>query len=180
VTFEMAEVAADDPRWTRTDGIFVPRTGGITKWVGGDTTTVKISREQTDGALGVIEIAVHPGGGAAAHSHGREAEAFYVLSGDFEMINGNKVIHAGPGDFFYVPQGNRHGFTNIGKLTGLLLTFMIPGGHEEFWLETGQDPVPGEYPPAWGPEKMAEVMPLIAEHEVTMMPQLPDGVPGDR
>lgn len=41
MTFEMPPIPGkDDPRWTRRDGIFVPRGEGITKWVIGDTTTV--------------------------------------------------------------------------------------------------------------------------------------------
>ncbi|MFF3787718.1 hypothetical protein [Streptomyces sp. NPDC001933] len=41
----------DDPRWTRRNGIFVRRDEGVTKWMTGDTTTVKISSAQTGGAL---------------------------------------------------------------------------------------------------------------------------------
>jgi mannose-6-phosphate isomerase-like protein (cupin superfamily) len=166
----------DDPRWTRKDAIFVPRGGGVTKWVIGDTTTVKISGTQTGGTLGVLESSVPPGGGAIAHSHGREEEAFYVLDGDFAFINGDETIAAGPGDLLFVPRGNRHGFTNTGKLPGRLLTFMLPAGHEEFWLDNGIDPVPGRPAPVWGPEELAALVPELAKHQVTMMPG-PD--PGD-
>ncbi|MFC9754698.1 cupin domain-containing protein [Streptomyces sp. NPDC056921] len=41
-------------------------------------------------------------GGALPHAHGREEEAFYVLSGDFGFVNGDKIIEAGPGDLFFV------------------------------------------------------------------------------
>jgi mannose-6-phosphate isomerase-like protein (cupin superfamily) len=160
----------DDPRWTRRDAIFVPRGGGVTKWVIGDTTTVKISGRQTGGALGVLESSVPPGGGAIAHSHGREEEAFYVLDGDFSFINGDEAIVAGPGDFLFVPRGNRHGFTNTGKLPGRLLTSMLPAGHEQFWLDNGIDPVPGKPAPIWGPEELAALLPELAEHQVTLMP----------
>ncbi|WP_405970468.1 cupin domain-containing protein [Streptomyces sp. NBC_00988] len=161
----------DDPRWTRKDGIFVPRTGGTTKWVIGDTTTVKISAAQTNGALGVLESSVPPGGGAVPHAHGREDEAFYVLSGDFEFVNGDQVISAGPGDFFFVPQGNRHGFTNTGALPAKLLTFLLPGGHERFWLDNGVDPEPGKPAPVWGPENFAALIPELTKHQVTLLPQ---------
>ena len=93
MTFELPPIPdLDDPRWTRRDGLFVRRNEGITKWVIGDTTTVKITAAQTSGALGVLESSVPPGGGAVAHAHGREDEAFYVLSGDFAFINGDETI----------------------------------------------------------------------------------------
>jgi mannose-6-phosphate isomerase-like protein (cupin superfamily) len=174
MTFEMSFIPdKNDPRWTRRDGIFIRRGEGITKWVIGDTTTVKISAAETDGALGVLESSVPPGGGAIAHAHGREDEAFYVLSGDFEFINGDETVTAGPGDFFFVPQGNRHGFTNIGALPGTLLTFLLPGGHERFWLDNGIDPEPGRPAPTWGPEDFAALVPELAKHQVTLFPDAP-------
>src|SRR5262245_5842648 len=105
MTFEIAVPDEDDARWTRRDAVFVPRGEGVTKWVSGDATTVKITAGQTGGVLGVLETAVNPGGGAVPHSHGREEEAFYVLSGDFEFVNGDQTLAAGPGDFLFVPRG---------------------------------------------------------------------------
>jgi mannose-6-phosphate isomerase-like protein (cupin superfamily) len=170
VTFEFALPGPEDPRWTRRDGILVRRDQGITKWVQGDTTTVKLSATQTNGALGVLETVVNPGGGAIPHAHGREEEAFYVLSGDFDFINGDQTLRAGPGDLIFIPRGNRHGFTNVGALPATLLTFMFPGGHEQFWIDNGEDPTPGGRPPVWGPDKLAEVAGELARHHVTVMP----------
>jgi quercetin dioxygenase-like cupin family protein len=173
MTFELPIPERDDPRWTRADGIFVRRAEGITKWVMGDTTTVKITANQTNGALGVLETSVNPGSGAVAHSHGREEEAFYVLSGDFEFLNGDQTFAAGPGDFLFIPRGNRHGFTNIGSLPANLLTFMFPAGHEQFWIDNGDEPRPGEHPPKWGPEDLAHAAAELARHQVTLMPVRP-------
>ncbi|MGW6292192.1 cupin domain-containing protein [Streptomyces sp. NPDC055058] len=160
----------DDPRWTRRDGLFVRRDEGATKWLNGDTTTVKLSSAQTGGALGVLETSVPPGGGAPPHAHGREEETFYVLSGDFGFVNGDETIQAGPGDLLFIPRGNRHGFTNIGNLPGRLLVFIAPGGHEGFWLDNGIDPEPGRSAPAPTPQELAALAAEIAEHQVTLMP----------
>ncbi|GAA1626299.1 hypothetical protein GCM10009733_023780 [Nonomuraea maheshkhaliensis] len=73
-------------------------------------------------------------------------------------------------DAIFVPRGNRHGFTNTGKLPGRLLTFMLPAGHEQFWLDNGIDPVPGKPAPIWGPEELATLIPELAKHQVTRMP----------
>lgn len=82
---------------THRDGVLVRRDEGITKWVQGDSTTVKLTAAQTNGALGVLETVVDPGGGAMPHAHGREEEAFYVISGDFDFINGDQTVRALPG-----------------------------------------------------------------------------------
>ncbi|MFI6339814.1 cupin domain-containing protein [Streptomyces sp. NPDC050535] len=171
MTFVLPRVPdQEDPRWTRRDGIFVRRDEGVTKWMTGDTTTVKISSAQTSGALGVLETSVPPGGGALPHAHGREEEAFYVLSGDFDFVNGDEIIQAGPGDLLFVPRGNRHGFTNTGALPAKLLTFIMPGGHEGFWLDNGTDPQPGKSAPPLGPEGFAALAQELVRHQVTVMP----------
>ncbi|MFC9916602.1 cupin domain-containing protein [Streptomyces sp. NPDC127197] len=173
MTFNVSIPDKKDPRWTRRDGIFVRRGEGITKWLIGDTTTVKISAAQTEGRLGVLETSVPPGGGAVAHSHGREDEAFYILTGDFEFINGDEVLAAGPGDFLWIPRGNRHGFKNVGALPATLLTFLFPGGHEQFWIDNGVDPVPGEQAPKWGPEEFSPLVEELTRHHVTLLPDDP-------
>ncbi|MEU3855709.1 cupin domain-containing protein [Streptomyces sp. NPDC029554] len=160
----------DDPRWTRRDGIFIRRYEGVTKWMAGDTTTVKVSSAQTGGTLGVLEISVPPGSGALPHAHGREEETFYVLSGDFDFVNGDETLQAGPGDLLFVPRGNRHGFTNTGDQPGRLLTFITPGGHESFWLDNGIDPEPGKTAPPLTPQDLAALTAELARHQVTMMP----------
>jgi hypothetical protein len=76
LTFEFAVPGPDDARWTRSDGVLVRRDKGITKWVQGDTTTVKLTAAQTNGARGVLETVGNPGGGAVPDAHGREEEAY--------------------------------------------------------------------------------------------------------
>jgi quercetin dioxygenase-like cupin family protein len=173
VTFDVPTPDENDPRWTRADGVFVRRNEGITKWITGDTTTVKLTAAQTNGALGVLESSVPPGGGPVAHAHGREDEAFYVLHGDFEFLNGDRTHVAGPGDFLFIPRGNRHRFTNIGDRPGSLLTFMLPGGHERFWLDNGLAPEPGTQAPVWGPEDFAPLVAELSRHHVTLLPESP-------
>ncbi|MFE0420139.1 cupin domain-containing protein [Streptomyces tendae] len=66
-------------------------------------------------------------------------EAFYVLSGEFEFINGDQKFVAGPGDFIYIPKGTRHGFRNSGAEPARLLVFYTPAGPESFFLQNGQE-----------------------------------------
>ncbi len=173
MTFKVPIPDENDPRWTRRDGILVTRDEGATKWLAGDLTTVKISAAQTNDSLGVLETTVLPGGGPIAHAHGREDEAFYVLNGDFEFLNGDQTLKAGPGDFLFIPRGNRHRFTNIGPRPANLLTFMLPGGHEGFWLDNGIDAVPGQPMPEWDPAQLGPLIEELTRHHVTLLPEGP-------
>jgi hypothetical protein len=65
----------------------------------GDTDTIKASGESTNGSLGLVEATVPPGGGPVAHAHNRTDEAFYVLSGELEILDGARTFVAGAGDF---------------------------------------------------------------------------------
>lgn len=59
----------------------------------------------------------------------------------------------------------------MGALPATLLTFMFPAGHEQFWIDNGEDPTPGGRPSVWGPDKLAEVAGELSRHQVTLMPE---------
>jgi quercetin dioxygenase-like cupin family protein len=68
-----------------------------------------------DEAPCVLKGRIPPGGSVPIHRH-EAIEAFYVLSGNVEVLtdkNGRtEWIAAGPGDFIEVPSGAKHGFRN--------------------------------------------------------------------
>lgn len=45
-----------------------------------------------------------------------------------------------------------------------------PGGPEGMFLDMGDDPRAGEQPRAWGPEKVAEVLPTLARYQTDVLP----------
>jgi quercetin dioxygenase-like cupin family protein len=51
-------------------------------WVVADTYTLKATRDNTGGALALIEASVPAGGGPPPHVHANEDQAYYVLEGD--------------------------------------------------------------------------------------------------
>lgn len=149
---ESGVVPEDDPRYHRQDGIYVPAGEGVSKWVSGDVYTIKVSGKESGGALGLAEASIPPGGGPPPHAHAA-GEAFYILSGEVELLNGNKTIEAAAGDFLWVPPGARHAFKNVGLHPVKLIFLFAPGGMEETFLQGGLDPRPGEQSPPWGPEE---------------------------
>src|SRR5262249_45547977 len=126
----------------------------VTTWFSGDIYTVKATRESTNGSLGLVEATVPPGGGPIAHVHTKADEAFYILSGELEMLDGARRFMARAGDFVLVPRGIRHRFKNTSTDVARMLFLFTPGGHESVFAH-GDEPRPGQMPAPWPPERFA-------------------------
>jgi quercetin dioxygenase-like cupin family protein len=86
---------------------------------------VKIERPE----LSVNEVDVGPGfQGPGPHFHKEHVDAFYVLEGELEFINGTETVRAGPGTSVAVPPGIVHGFTNPGRGRARYLNIHAPDG----------------------------------------------------
>ena len=165
----------DDPRYTKRGALHVPAGDGITKWFAGDVYTFKFTASQTDGKLGMIEATVPPGGGPPAHVHNDSEETFYILSGELEFLEGDRLFIARPGDAVFCPRGIRHRFKNTGVHVARMLFWHNPGQFDDIFLEGGQDPVPGHMPAPmplgdYATEQMNE---LITRHQAEVLPELP-------
>jgi len=66
--------------------------------------------KDTAGAFSMLEIAGARGAMAPEHSHGTEAEAFYVLDGRMDVHVADQSRSVAPGDFVYIPRATRHAF----------------------------------------------------------------------
>ncbi|SNT00619.1 Cupin domain-containing protein [Asanoa hainanensis] len=160
------DVAADDPRYTRRGAMFVPAGEGIQRWVWGDIYSVKATKDNTNGLLGFVEASVPPGGGPVAHVHNRDSEAFYVLDGQLEFLDGDETRIARSGDFVFVPPGIRHRFLNTGLHTAKMLFLFSPGGLEQSFVVGGDEPVPGQPVPAWDQKRGARMAAEISHLEL--------------
>jgi quercetin dioxygenase-like cupin family protein len=89
----------------------------------------KAMANDTGHQFSVWESIVPPGAGTPAHTHTREDEAFYVLSGEllFEVEGAADPLRLGPGGFLFAPRNRRHGYRNTGTVAVHLLVFAIPG-----------------------------------------------------
>jgi mannose-6-phosphate isomerase-like protein (cupin superfamily) len=141
-----------DPRYSASRALHVPAGEGPTTWFSGDTYTIKASRKSTNGSLGRVEATVPPGGGPIAHVHTRTDEAFYVLFGELEILDGARTFIAGTGDFVFIPRGTRHRFKNTG-VHGATMLFMFTPGGDEGVFRFGDESQPGHPPPAWDAER---------------------------
>ncbi len=149
---------------------------GRTVWmVGTDLITFKATGEDTDGAFALFDSLVLPGGGPPPHIHTREAESFYVLSGEFEFLAGDRWIQAAPGSFVHVPKRALHTLRNAGSEVGRLLTLVVPAGLDRYFEEMGVPGTDVSDPPPFGPEEVDQMLAVLPKYGLEMPPPEPSG-----
>jgi mannose-6-phosphate isomerase-like protein (cupin superfamily) len=142
----------------------------------GDIVIIKLSGAQTGGVYSVIEAINVPGGGAAfLHTHISQ-ETFWVLEGDYEIYgqdeDGNKTaIPASAGAMVHVAGNVPHGYRNVGKTTGKVLSIGAPASNMiDFFndigivMESASDPLPFDKMPSG--ERIAEA---LEKHKIVML-----------
>lgn len=115
-------------------GVLLGRAGrSPAYWYRGVLWNVLMSADQTLGEFTLIEQIVPAGAGPPAHVHERQAEGFYVLSGELELTTGpdDDVVRAEPGSAVWVPKSTRHSFRVVSDEDARLLNFYAPGGFDD-------------------------------------------------
>lgn len=141
-------------------------------WVLGMLIRFKARSEETGGEYSLFEATVPPGLGAPPHIHHREAEAFYVLEGEFEFVRGEGTMRGKAGDFVQVPQGAAHGFTNVGPLPARFLAILTPGGlHEQLFAALGEPAKTETLPPfPAGPPDAQRLAEIARRYHMEFLP----------
>lgn len=132
---------------------------GERMWVAGDLHRYMLTGEDTNGAMTVHETVVAPYSGPPPHLHDNEDELFYVLEGEFVILDSHRTIRATPGTLVYSRRGNLHTYRNVGDGPGRLLVILAPAGFEDFAREVGEPVISGEETPdtATDPSRIAKV-----------------------
>lgn len=113
----------------------------------------RIGGSQTREHFAIFEVSAPPGSSVPLHTH-REAEVFYILSGDVEFgrqgRNGPETFTASAGRFVLIPAGQIHSFRNTGASEARVL--VIAEASMEVFFAEACDPVTrepqGARPPA--------------------------------
>lgn len=106
---------------------------GVNEGVPGAGPDVKASGRSTGGSLTVMEIVVD-GQGPPRHTHTREDESVYILTGALAVECGEDRFEAGLGSFVFLPRNLPHTFRSIdGAASGLLI--VSPGGLDRYFAE---------------------------------------------
>ena len=110
---------------------------GEARWWFACLAEIKVTAEQTNGLLSIIEITEPPNAAAPLHVHHREDEGFWILEGDATFEVGDAVIEAHAGDYAFGPRDIPHRYT-VGAAGCRMLYIFTPGGFEEFILGTSE------------------------------------------
>ncbi len=111
---------------------------GSTLNVLGVTHTYKATGAETAGSFSLWEDVVPPGAGVPPHTHTREDEAFYVLSGEIQVeFEGGPAPHrVRPGGFVFGARHRRHAYRNVGDKPARVLVFCAPScGLDQMFAE---------------------------------------------
>jgi quercetin dioxygenase-like cupin family protein len=115
-------------------------------------TAAVVSSPRANGSTEIVLIraASAPGTGHGFHSHPRQEEVLYVLSGELETWIEDEMQILRPGEAAYVPRNTVHATYSIGDESAQLLVVAAPGydtetgietielGHEEPWASLRQ------------------------------------------
>jgi quercetin dioxygenase-like cupin family protein len=106
---------------------------------------ILITSAETNGIMSMVDTTTHPGGGPTYHSHSREDEAFYVISGTAEIQIEDRVHLCYAGDCVFGPRNVFHTYRNVGEAELKMLVVYTPAGFEQSFvdaaamLEKGKD-----------------------------------------
>ena len=102
----------------------------------GDTYTILLDTDDTDGRYCLIDMHIPPGGGPGPHRHDFE-ESFTLLEGEIQAtFRGQKsVVRAG--ETINIPSNAPHEFHNESNQPVRLLCICAPSGQEEFFEKVG-------------------------------------------
>jgi quercetin dioxygenase-like cupin family protein len=98
--------------------------------------SVCLSGADTGGEYCLLEVSLAPAMGVPRHTHTREDEAYYVLSGELEVTVGDEAFILRAGDTLIAPRDIPHQLRNSGKVENHYLLVFSPSGFEEFLKAT--------------------------------------------
>jgi len=102
----------------------------------GDTYTVTVDGEDTNGRFCVIDMHIPPGGGPGPHRHDFE-ETFIVLDGEIEAtFRGDKSL-VRAGETINIPANAPHQFHNAAANPARLICICSPARQEKFFQKVG-------------------------------------------
>ena len=88
----------------------------------------KVSAEDSQGGLSVVEIRHHSKGGPGRHVHFDQEERFYVLEGEYVFEVGQTRFRLKPGDSAFGPRNVQHVWAFVGDQPGRILSVITPAG----------------------------------------------------
>ncbi len=102
----------------------------------GDTYTITVSGDDTNGRFCVVDMHIPAGGGPAPHRHDFE-ETFIVLDGELEATFRGKKSLVRAGEAVNIPSNAPHQFHNSSSKPVRALCLCSPAGQDNYFLQVG-------------------------------------------
>ena len=133
----------------------------------GDTYTVTVSGEDTNGRFCVVDMHIPPGGGPGLHRHDFE-ETFILMEGEVEATFRGEKSTVRAGETLHIPANAPHKFHNASSRPVRLICICSPAGQEKFFAELGVPVASRTTPP---PELNEKQMGEFIEKAKMLAPQ---------
>lgn len=103
----------------------------------GGVVAIRLTRDQTDGTVTVMENLLPRGMATPLHVHAHEHEVFYVIDGQITVWMDDEHTRATAGDLVWLPRGKAHAF-HVDSDRACVLGLSVPGGYEQFFRLAGE------------------------------------------
>lgn len=134
-------------------------------------TWIRAGREETGGALSLIEQVIPPGFESPWHVHHDEDESFYVIDGAIEVVVGSRAVTLGAGDYAFGPRAIAHGFRVVGSEPARLLLMTTGGAFADFIRESS-DPADAELLDGGAPD-IPRLLAAAGRHGISILGPMP-------
>lgn len=135
-------------------------------WYLGHLMSVLISTEQTQGAFSLIHGFEIRGLEPPPHTHTREDESFYLLSGEMEFTVGDNMFFAKAGNWMFLPRDIQHSFQVKSEKSEVLIQ-LSPGGFEDYFIEMSEPAKTMAIPPRpQGPPNLRKIIETASRYGI--------------
>lgn len=154
---------------TRTGGFVLAADEGQAFWFLNTLTINKISNDDSEGRLSIVDHRMPPGFAPPPHIHKATDEALLILDGQLEGFCGDREWRAGPGSLVFMPRDIPHGLRVSEAGPGRILIVVSPGGFDQFVAVAGEPAQTLRLPEPVPPDP-ALLTQLAAAHGIQMLP----------
>ncbi len=98
----------------------------------------KVGADRFDGALLIMEGVLRPGQLIPPHTHSREDECTYVLSGELTFEVGGEIVQVQAGSYVVKPRGLPHAFWNSSSELARVTEVHTPGSFDRYYDELAE------------------------------------------
>jgi quercetin dioxygenase-like cupin family protein len=133
---------------SRTSAVPVVRRPGeghtVPNPIAGDVV-IRLTDDETGGAISMFESTPGPGAGPPMHVHAHEDEVLYVVDGTIRFKLGDEMHETAAGGFAFIPRGVHHAWQNVGSEPARVMFFFTPAstGMERFFPAFAATPQDG-------------------------------------